>query len=58
MAKNKKPKKFITKAGAKERRLGTDNLNQKSSVFADKRTKREKTRQAVKDKALEGELGK
>jgi len=49
-------KKDITKAGAKERRLGTDNINQKASKFEDKRTKRNRTKSDQKRNAIKDNL--
>lgn len=49
--KDRKRKKSIIKATSKDR-LCVSNINQKSFIFADKRTKRLKTRQAIKNHLL------
>ena len=54
----KKTRKPITKAGAKERRLETANLNQKASIFKDKRTKRNRTRKTQNETAIKEQVEK
>lgn len=45
--------KQLMNAGAESRRMDVSNLNQKASVFHDKRTKRQRTRAAQNKKAID-----
>jgi hypothetical protein len=50
--KDKKRKRLLNKYSASERRKNVSNINQKHSVFGDKRQKRRKTRQTIIDSFL------
>ena len=60
MAKKRKKKQTVQeialKANRKASRESVSNINQKAQVFADKRTKRQKTRQTQNDKAIKEQL--
>jgi hypothetical protein len=60
MAKKRKNKQTVQdialKANRKANRESVSNINQKAQVFADKRTKRQKTRQTQNDKAIKEQL--
>jgi hypothetical protein len=54
--KERKRRRMLLKHAASERRKDISNINQKASIFDDKRMKRKKTRKAQLDHFLNGDM--